>query len=109
MHATARSSYRAPELSSILSAYLASAGSGDTAPAVNHGGAMKPTAILPLADRLFALMGIAEPLPRVECVARPRGLDLSAYTETELRWMSEAQEAQEAQELEQQETTGEIV
>jgi hypothetical protein len=53
---------------------------------------MSTKGILPLAGELFRLMGIDEPLPRVDYVQRPVSIDLSASTEQELRWMAEAQE-----------------
>jgi hypothetical protein len=53
------------------------------------------TGFIPTADTLFALMGITEPLPRVEYVQRPRTIDLTQYTEQELRWMAEAQQLEE--------------
>jgi hypothetical protein len=46
---------------------------------------------IPTADALFRAMGIDEPMPQVEFVQRPRGIDKNAYTEQELRWITEAQ------------------
>jgi hypothetical protein len=52
-----------------------------------------PKSLVGVANEFAAWFGLP-PLPKVDLVPLPRSIDLTQYTEQELRWMAEAQEEQ---------------
>lgn len=51
---------------------------------------------VPTANKLFEAMGIDEPMPHVDYVQKPRGVDLNALTEQERKWLAEAEQEKQS-------------